>query len=65
MFRDNEINDFKTDFCKIGLTNEEEQKQVLEFLYTLGTIIYQVKQENKEIKILDNGKEETKENKGR
>ena len=64
MFRDNEINDFKTDFCKIGLTNEEKQKQVLEFLYTLGTIIYQVKQENKEIKILDYDKEETKENKG-
>ena len=61
MFTDNEINEYKTDFCKIGLTNEEEQKQVLEFLYTLGTIIYQVKQDNNEIKILDYGKEEVKE----
>ncbi|MBR6179588.1 MAG: hypothetical protein IKR05_10900 [Prevotella sp.] len=64
MFIDNEINEYKTDFCKIGLTNEDEQKQVLEFLYTLGTIIYQVKQDNKEIKILEYGKEEEKENKG-
>ena len=64
MFTDNEINEYKTDFCKIGLTNEEEQKQVLEFLYTLGTIIYQVKQDNNEIKILDYGEEETKEKKG-
>lgn len=64
MFTEDEIKQFNTDFCKIGLTNEEEQKQVLEFLYTLGTIIYQVKQDNNEIKILDYGKEETKENKG-
>ena len=64
MFTENEINEYNTDFCKIGLTNEKEQKQILEFLYTLGTIIYQVKQDNNEIKILDYGKEETKENKG-
>ena len=64
MFTDYEINEYKTDFCKIGLTNEEEQKQVLEFLYTLGTIIYQVKQDNNKINIVDYGKKETKENKG-
>ena len=61
MFSEDEVKDYYTDFCKIGLTNEEEQKQVLEFLYALGTIIYQVKQDNNEIKILDYGKEEVKE----
>lgn len=61
MFTDNEINEYKTDFCKIGLTNEEEQKQILEFLYTLGTIIYQVRQENKEFNKKNYGEEEVKE----
>ena len=64
MFTEDEVKDYNTDFCKIGLTNEEEQKQVLEFLYKIGTIIYQVKQDNNEIKVLDNDKEEKKENKG-
>lgn len=64
MFTEDDVKDYNSDFCKIGLTNEKEQKQVLEFLYTLGTIIYQVKQDNNEIKFLDNGKEEEKEDKG-
>jgi hypothetical protein len=61
MYSEDEINVYSTDFCKIGLTDEVEQKQILEFLYTLGTIIYQVRQDNKVFIQLKNGEEEVKE----
>ena len=40
MFNNDELIVYYKDFCRIGLTNEAEQKKVLEFLYTLGTIAY-------------------------
>lgn len=53
MFTEDEVKEYNADFCKIGLTDEAEQKQMLEFLYTLGTIIYQVRQDNNELNILE------------
>ena len=38
----NEIDfiEYEKDFTQLGITSQEEQKKVLEFFYTLGTIIY-------------------------
>lgn len=40
MFTEDEVKKFNTDFCKIGLTDETEQKKILEFLYTFGMTVY-------------------------
>lgn len=40
MFTEDEVKEFNTEFCKIGLTDAAEQKTILEFLYTFGTIAY-------------------------
>lgn len=39
MFKDDELNEYKKMFVKIGIIETDEQVKVLEFLYTLGTII--------------------------
>ena len=40
MFTENEVYENDKEFCKIGLTDVAEQKKILEFLYTFGTIAY-------------------------
>ena len=40
MFSEDEIKEYSKLFCEIGLEDEAEQKNVLEFLYTFGTIVY-------------------------
>ena len=40
MFTEDEVNEYDKEFCKIGLTDVAEQKKILEFLYTFGTIAY-------------------------
>ncbi len=40
MFKEDEVNEYNKEFCKIGLTDVAEQKKILEFLYTFGTIAY-------------------------
>ena len=40
MFKEDEVNEYNKEFCKIGLTDVAEQKKILEFLYTFGTITY-------------------------
>ena len=40
MDTENEVYEYKKEFCKIGLTDVAEQKKILEFLYTFGTIVY-------------------------
>ncbi len=57
MFNNDELIDYYEDFYKIGLTNEAEQKKVLEFLYILGTIAYN---NINTIKTIGYGKEENK-----
>ena len=57
MFTEDELREFDKDFCKIGLTDEAERKKILEFLYTYGTIAYNIISTSKTRK---NGKEESK-----
>jgi hypothetical protein len=40
MFGENELKAYEEIFIQLGITNQEEQKQVLEFMYSMGTIIY-------------------------
>lgn len=40
MFSENELKSYEEIFIQIGITNQQEQKQVLDFLYSMGTIIY-------------------------
>lgn len=40
MFIEDELNKYDKEFSKIGLTDVAEQKKIIEFLYTLGTIAY-------------------------
>lgn len=40
MFDDKELSDYEKDFKGLGITKTEEQKNLLNFFYTLGTIIY-------------------------
>ena len=42
MFSENELKDYCEQFLRIGLTDEAEQKEILEFFYTLGKIIYDI-----------------------
>ncbi len=38
-----EFKELKNDFNQLGITNEKEQKDVIEFFYNLGKIIYNFK----------------------
>lgn len=40
MFSEDELKSYEEIFNQLGITNQEEQKQVLEFMYSIGTIIY-------------------------
>jgi hypothetical protein len=40
MFSEDELKTYEEIFNLLGITNQEEQKQVLEFMYSIGTIIY-------------------------
>mgnify|MGYP001134581435 CR=1 FL=1 len=40
MFNEQELIEYEKDFTQLDITNIEEQKHILEFFYTLGTIIY-------------------------
>lgn len=48
MFTDDELKEFSGLLIQQGLTDETQQKEVLEYFYTLGKIIYQVKKGNNE-----------------
>ena len=38
-----EFQNLKNEFNQLGITNEKEQKDVIEFFYNLGKIIYNFK----------------------
>ena len=40
MFSENELKSYEEIFIQIGITSQQEQKQVLDFMYSMGTIIY-------------------------
>ena len=43
MFKDNEIIEYEKMLINVGIIERNEQKVILEFLYTLGGIIYESK----------------------
>ena len=55
MYTENELSSFNNEFCKIGLTDRKEQEHVLEFLYSLGTIMYNIKENNNTFITIKNG----------
>ena len=38
-----DLNEVKNDFNLIGITGEKEQKEIIEYFYRLGKIIYKFK----------------------
>ena len=40
MFNEEELVEYEKDFTQLDITSKEEQKKIVEFFYTLGTIIY-------------------------
>jgi len=40
MFNEEELIEYEKVFTQLNITSQEEQKKILEFFYTLGTIIY-------------------------
>ena len=40
MFSEDELKYYEQVFNQLGITSPKEQKQVLEFIYSIGTIIY-------------------------
>lgn len=40
MYTDDEIKNFNDQFRIVGITEEDKQRKVLDFFYTLGKIIY-------------------------
>ena len=40
MFCENELKLYEEIFIQLGITSQEEQRLVLEFMYSLGTLIY-------------------------
>ncbi len=44
MFTEDEIKSYENIFNQLGITSQEEQKRVLEFMYSIGTIIYNNKE---------------------
>ena len=43
MFSDEEINEYGKQLNAIGISEETKQKEVLEYFYKLGKIIYKIK----------------------
>ena len=43
MFTHEEINNYEKELAQIGITDEKEKKNVIEFFYQLGKIIYNKK----------------------
>ncbi len=43
MFNKEELKAFKNDLNQLGITEEKEKKDVIEFFYKLGKIIYDFK----------------------
>lgn len=39
MFNKQELLEYEEDFIKIGITSKDNQKTILEFFYTLGTVL--------------------------
>ena len=39
MFNDEDLKDYEQDFIQLNITDNDEQKAILEFFYTLGSII--------------------------
>lgn len=37
------IEELKNDFNQLGITDEKEQKEIIEYFYQLGKIMYQIK----------------------
>ena len=44
MFSEEELKSYEEVFNQLGITSQEEQKRVLEFMYSIGTIIYNNKE---------------------
>lgn len=40
MLNEENLLEYENDFTQLGITDKDEQKAVLDFFYTLGTIIY-------------------------
>lgn len=40
MFNARELKSYEDIFNQLGITSQEEQKKVLEFIYSIGLIIY-------------------------
>ena len=40
MFNDDELKFFNDQFRLVGITEEDNQRKILEFFYTIGKIIY-------------------------
>ena len=40
MFNEEELLEYEQDFNNLNITDKNEQKAILDFFYTLGTIIY-------------------------
>lgn len=45
MFSDEELNEYGKQLKTIGITEETKQKEVLEYFYQLGKIIYKINNE--------------------
>lgn len=43
MFTDDELSFFDDQFKQVGITEEDKQRKVLEFFFTMGKIMYQLK----------------------
>ena len=50
MFTDDELKSYDEQLNLVGITGEKEKKEVLEYFYTLGKIIYQINVERYEEK---------------
>ena len=46
MFSDEELEDYGKQFQTIGITEETKQKEVLEYFYKVGKIIYEINIKN-------------------
>lgn len=46
MYNNDEISSYKNLFCNIRITDGTKQKDILEFLYTFGTITYNISRQN-------------------
>ena len=42
MFKEHELNDYKAELQKIGITENDMMNDVLNELYTLATVVYEI-----------------------